>query len=156
MLTERRIFSDSDLDQLECTLIMYADMGWPLGYKELQSMMAKMAGKTIDPATGTPYRVSRSYVCKFVKSRNALAVLKTSNIDPLRAKKATLQVLSIAAPVLCTQPHLVLVIPSPRDSSDRLGRNGFLGLRLVFSNSLVNNIKLNFGIENTYGGTPST
>ena len=45
-----------------------------------------------DYKPGRPYVVSEEYVAKFIRNDPELKMYKTSNIDPLRSKKASKQV----------------------------------------------------------------
>ncbi|KAL1505120.1 hypothetical protein AB1Y20_008879 [Prymnesium parvum] len=90
----RRLFSEDELLFFERYLIMMAEMGWPMDFAGLQRMFSvasKQSGR-IDWKSGDAYVVSKSYVRKFVYSRPSLKAYKASNIDPLRAKKASLSV----------------------------------------------------------------
>lgn len=90
----RRLFSEDELLFFERYLITMAEMGWPMDFAGLQRMFSvasKESGR-IDWKSGDAYVVSKSYVRKFVYSRPSLKAYKASNIDPLRAKKATLSV----------------------------------------------------------------
>ena len=90
----RRLFSDDDLLFFERTLIKYGEMGWPMEYRAIQrlfSTTAKEMGR-VDWKSGDAYVVSETYVRAFVKRRPTLRALKTTNIDPLRSKKASVTV----------------------------------------------------------------
>lgn len=90
----RRLFSEDELLFFERYLITMAEMGWPMDFAGLQRMFSvasKEAGR-VDWKSGDAYVVSKSYVRKFVHSRPSLKAYKASNIDPLRAKKASLSV----------------------------------------------------------------
>ena len=92
--SSRRIFCDDELEYFERALIMYADMGWPMDYSNIQRMMRDVVKKRelIDWKTGEMFVVSRKYVADFVRNRPALRCFKMSHIDPLRSKKATAKV----------------------------------------------------------------
>ena len=90
----RRMFEDEELQVFERIIIKYAEMGWPLDFAAIQRLMSKTAdllGRT-DWKTGLPFVVSSSYVRKFVRRSPSLKSYKTSNIDPMRSKKASLSV----------------------------------------------------------------
>ena len=89
----KRLFTADQLDWLEAYLAMYGDLGWPLTNKQIAARMTRML--KLQKRVGEhnqPIDVSAKYARKFVKSRPMLKAFKTSNIDPLRSKKATLQV----------------------------------------------------------------
>lgn len=89
--TSRRIFGADDLEYFARAIKIYGDLGWPMDYYGIQSMMAavvKERGLT-DWRSGELFTVSLTYARDFVKSRPDLQAYKASNIDPLRAKSAT-------------------------------------------------------------------
>lgn len=90
----RRLFTADELLYFERTLIKYGELGWPMDYSAIQRLFSKAANEMgrVDWKTGQPYAVSLTYVRDFVKNRPALKAYKLSNIDPMRAKKATLSV----------------------------------------------------------------
>lgn len=92
-ITSRRIFDEAELDYFASSLKLFADMGWPMDYQQVQHMFLQAATDMgfVDWKTGKA-GVSKSYCRRFVKSREELKAYKTSNIDPLRSKKATEQV----------------------------------------------------------------
>ena len=102
-LLARRLFSSDELDFFARSLKLFAEMGWPLDYRQIRVMMSEAAAKKFGMQWDGGQRCvcSTSYVAKFVKSRPELRAFKTSHIDPLRAKKATAQVIK-KYPRLCT------------------------------------------------------
>ena len=89
----KRLFTADQLDWLEAYLAMYGDLGWPLTNKQIAARMTEML--KLQKRVGEhnqPIDVSAKYARKFVKSTPMLKAFKTSNIDLLRSKKATLQV----------------------------------------------------------------
>lgn len=91
----RKIFNDDELEVFARNLIFYADMGWPMDYKQIGCMFAEAAKRKgcIDPNTGKAYVCGKDFVSHFVKSRPELHAYKTSHVDVLRAKKATYEVI---------------------------------------------------------------
>ena len=80
--------------------MLYADMGWPLEYNQIQSMMRAAARKWRGAAADVSESelVGRTYVREFVRDSAQLAAAKTSNLDPLRAKKASVKAHLIKLP----------------------------------------------------------
>ena len=92
-LCNKRIFTASELQYFEAALLMYADMSWPLDFRQIQSMMRSAASHCYSSSDcNEPERISSTYVREFVRNSPRLLAAKTANIDPLRAKKATLKV----------------------------------------------------------------
>ena len=91
--SSRALFDGTTLKTFEATLKLYADLGWPLDIEACQEMMLKhlMQKGTPDWMTDEPH-VSLSYVHAFLRGCPDLKRFKASNIDPIRAKKATPEV----------------------------------------------------------------
>ena len=128
-LMARKIFSEGELEYLASALRLYGDMGWPMDYQQIRGLMRDIAEEKgiIDWKTGKTPDVSLSYAREFVQSRDELKAYKASNIDPIRSKKATEEVLLhplAPEPLPCAPSSLV---PSsrlyPRKMLGILGRN---------------------------------
>ena len=67
----RRIFSSDELDYFEHALFLYADMGWPMDFSNIQRMMRDVVRKRqlIDWKTGELFVVRRKFVIEFVRKR---------------------------------------------------------------------------------------
>ena len=92
-LATKRLFDEDQKEFIEGYLAMYGDLGWPLSNKMVAARMTKFLrsmGRVNE--YGQPIDVSAKYARKFVKNRPMLKAMKTSNIDPLRSKKATVEV----------------------------------------------------------------
>ena len=136
-LMARKIFSEGELEYLASALRLYGDMGWPMDYQHIRGLMRDIAEEKgiIDWKTGKTPDVSLSYAREFVQSRDELKAYKASNIDPIRSKKATEEVLLhplAPEPLPCAPSSLV---PSsrlyPRKMLEILGRN-------IYSSNIFN------------------
>lgn len=87
----RRLFSETEQAYFARALKIYADMGWPMDLQGLRMWFSDAAAemKRVDWKTGQPYVVGRTFVYDFLKAHPELTTYKASNIDPLRAKKAS-------------------------------------------------------------------
>ena len=113
----RRIFSSDELDYFEHALILYADMGWPMDFSNIQRMMRDVVRKRqlIDWKTGELFVVSRKFVTEFVRKRPSLRCFKMSHIDPLRSKKATSKVCIAVMSVIVFDCMFLYIIPPEMD-----------------------------------------
>ena len=103
-LCEKTLFSEHELNLFTEALLIYSDMGWPLHYKQIRVMMEHVAAKE----WRAPRSVSLSYVRKFVLRRPELAACKTSNIDPIRTRKASAKVCARLLMSFCAVSACVL------------------------------------------------
>ena len=89
----RNLFDKDTLNAFTRNLNLFADLGFPHDIEACQDMMTKHLIHTGTPdwMADKPH-VSESYVFKFLKNNPDLGTDKASNIDPIRAKKATPEV----------------------------------------------------------------
>lgn len=87
------LFTQDERDYFAASLQIWGEMGWPMDYDAIKTMMQKALRKKHKGQAGKEeLTVSLSYVGTFVRRRPELRAFKTAHIDPLRAKKATPQV----------------------------------------------------------------
>ncbi|KAL1527748.1 hypothetical protein AB1Y20_009133 [Prymnesium parvum] len=93
-LCARRLFTEDELDYFARALKLYAELGWPMDYQQIQCMFSRAASAMgrQEWKPGDQYVCSTAYVAKFVQNRAELRAFKTSHVDPLRARKATVEV----------------------------------------------------------------
>ncbi|KAL1522343.1 hypothetical protein AB1Y20_017335 [Prymnesium parvum] len=93
-LCARRLFTEDELDYFARALKLYSEMGWPMDYQQIRCMFSRAASAMgrQEWKPGEPYVCSTTYVARFVENRPELRAFKTSHVDPLRAKKATVEV----------------------------------------------------------------
>ena len=76
--------------------------------KNLSSMFADVAAQKnrLDPVTGRPYTCGPDFVREFLSDHPELKKFKSSNIDPLRVERASVQA-AVASVVTSLLPDLL-------------------------------------------------
>ena len=86
----KKLFSEFEISYFEAGLARFGEMGFPMKYKQIQAIMNTALRKADrKDILWRPLDVSIDYVRKFIRERPLLTMLKASNIDPLRSRKAT-------------------------------------------------------------------